>query len=140
MSREPEELRHVSERKDLFERVYRMTRQIPRGKVSTYGALGLAVEPQVIPRVVGYIMSICPYPNDVVPCHRVIKSDGSVGGFGEDGVSKKIELLEQEGVKTKDGRIDLAKYLFDDFHETARTTPLKQRLDRANSNLTDFLR
>jgi methylated-DNA-protein-cysteine methyltransferase related protein len=110
---EPEELRHVSKRKELFEEVYRLTRLIPRGKVSTYGALGLAVEPEVSPRVIGYVMSICPYPNDQVPCHRVIKSDGAIGGYGEEGVRKKIELLEKEGITVKDGRIELSKYLFD---------------------------
>jgi O-6-methylguanine DNA methyltransferase len=110
---EPEELRHLSERKELFEKVYRLTCQIPYGKVSTYGALGLALEPEVGPRTIGYAMSIC--SDDTVPCHRVIKSDGAIGGYGADGIRRKVALLEEEGVQVKDGKIDLAKYLFRDF-------------------------
>jgi O-6-methylguanine DNA methyltransferase len=112
---EPEELRHISERKKLFDLVYKLTTQIPRGRVSTYGALGLAIEPEIGPRIIGYIMSICPYPNDKVPCHRVIKSDGSIGGFGGEGAKRKIDLLEQEGITVKDGKIEIAKYFFDEF-------------------------
>jgi O-6-methylguanine DNA methyltransferase len=130
---EPEELEHISERKQLFELVYKLTKQIPRGKVSTYGALGLAVDPPISPRIIGYIMSICPYPNDQVPCHRVIKSDGKIGGFGdgENGLKKKTSLLEKEGIPVREGRIDLPKFFFDDFRA--------KRSSKKSEDLTSFL-
>jgi O-6-methylguanine DNA methyltransferase len=134
---EPEELRHVSERKQLFEQVYSLTTQIPYGRVSTYGALGLALEPVVSPRIIGYIMSICPYPNDKVPCHRVIKSDGKIGGFGEGphGVEKKISLLEEEGVPVIQGKVDLAKFFFDDF----RARSVNKKSGEKSEDLTSFV-
>ena len=48
-------------------------------------------------------------PHKNVSCHRVVNSDGRIGGFAR-GVSEKIRLLRKEGVKVVDGRIDLKKY------------------------------
>jgi O-6-methylguanine DNA methyltransferase len=118
--------------------VYALTTQIPSGRVSTYGALGLSIIPPVSPRVIGYVMSICPYPNDLVPCHRVIKSDGSIGGFGIDGAAKKIELLEHEGIEVgSDGRINLGKFLFDEF-KTEAGARLVPRKSRQEEDLSGF--
>lgn len=47
----------------------------------------------------------------LVPCHRVINSNGKVGGFAS-GTKKKIQLLRKEGIEINDGKIDLKKYLF----------------------------
>ena len=46
-----------------------------------------------------------------VPCHRVVKSDGFVGGFAS-GPRNKIKMLKNEGVEIKKGKIDLKKYLY----------------------------
>ena len=48
----------------------------------------------------------------IVPCHRVVRNDGSIGGFmgGFQGTSVKAKLLQLEGVSFKNGRIDLKKY------------------------------
>ena len=46
-----------------------------------------------------------------VPCHRVIKSDGSIGGFAH-GTKKKAEMLRKEGIKITNGKIDLKRYLY----------------------------
>ncbi|MFZ3077790.1 MAG: MGMT family protein [Candidatus Aenigmatarchaeota archaeon] len=46
-----------------------------------------------------------------VPCHRVVCSGGGIGGYAF-GIKKKIVLLEKEGVKIKEEKIDLDKYLF----------------------------
>lgn len=45
----------------------------------------------------------------VVPCHRVVKSDGSLGGYGG-GVNAKIKILTKEGVIIKHGKIDLKRF------------------------------
>jgi methylated-DNA-[protein]-cysteine S-methyltransferase len=46
-----------------------------------------------------------------VACHRVIKSNGEVGGFAS-GTKKKIEMLRKEGIEIKNNKIDLKRYLF----------------------------
>jgi len=46
-----------------------------------------------------------------VPCHRVVKSNGELGGFAF-GVEKKIEMLKKEGVVVKNGKVDLDKYFY----------------------------
>jgi len=47
----------------------------------------------------------------LVPCHRVVKTNGEVGGF-EGGTKKKIAMLKKEGVEIKDSKIDLKKFLY----------------------------
>ena len=54
-------------------------------------------------RAVGKIMNKNPYPG-IIPCHRVVKADGKVGGYAY-GEEIKINMLEKEGVKIKDGKI-----------------------------------
>ena len=46
-----------------------------------------------------------------VPCHRVVKSDGFVGGFAS-GTRNKIKMLKNEGVEVINGKVDLNKYLY----------------------------
>jgi len=60
-------------------------------------------------------MRQCPYPNEDVPCHRVIKADGTVGGYGGEGVLKKATLLRKEGISVREGKIDLSRFLFTEF-------------------------
>ncbi len=95
--------------------VYRLTAQIPRGKVSTYGAIAAALGSRGA-RAVGQILKRNPTPI-TVPCHRVVKSDGSLGGYGGVMNSKdKIKLLRREGVPVTNGRIENFKnVLFSSF-------------------------
>lgn len=80
---------------------------IPRGKVTTYRLIAKKLKTNAY-RAVGNACRNNPYAPKV-PCHRVVKSDGTVGGFaGKTSgktVKKKIELLRREGVKVRDGRI-----------------------------------
>src|SRR5271169_1872753 len=80
-------------------RVYELTSQIPKGRVSTYGAIARALNSSGGSRAVGQILKRNPTPI-VVPCHRVVKSDGGIGGYGgAEGFPKKIKLLRSEGVE-----------------------------------------
>lgn len=97
-------------------RVYKAVEQIPWGKVITYGeAARMAGSPKAS-RAVGNILHKNPFFG-VVPCHRVVHSDGALAepfAFGGAGVQR--EMLEKEGVTfTKDGRVDMKKhgYVFD---------------------------
>ncbi len=82
------------------ERVYARLRKLPKGSITTYGDLAKAL--MTSPRAVGQALRCNPYA-PIVPCHRVVANDGSIGGFGGETTGKKIRekiaLLEQEGIK-----------------------------------------
>ncbi len=88
------------------DKVYGLCKKIPRGKVSTYGSIAKALNSS--PRAVGQALRCNPYA-PIVPCHRVVASDGKIGGFMGKTAGKEIEhkiaLLESEGVKIRDGRV-----------------------------------
>jgi len=88
------------------DRVYKTCKKIPEGKVSTYGAIANALDSS--PRAVGQALRCNPYA-PVVPCHRVVKSDGKIGGFSGEvtgpKIKKKISLLKNEGVLVIDGEV-----------------------------------
>jgi methylated-DNA-[protein]-cysteine S-methyltransferase len=97
-------------RKSFSERCYAVLRRVPRGKVTTYALLARALGTRAF-RAVGQAMHRNPYA-PIVPCHRVVKSDGSLGGYAL-GLKQKIALLKKEGVAVAKGRIvDFDKRLF----------------------------
>ncbi len=99
---------------NLTEYFYSLVSQIPKGRVSTYGALARALGDIKAARAVGQMLSENPYA-PIVPCHRVVMSDGGLGGFGT-GIEKKIELLQNEGVHVSNGKIiDFDRILFTDI-------------------------
>ncbi|MDF3128368.1 MGMT family protein [Kiritimatiellaeota bacterium B1221] len=82
-------------------KVYEACRQIPKGKVSTYGSLARRIGCGSA-QAVGQALRVNPFAPEV-PCHRVVKSDGSPGGFfghaaGPE-VLRKLALLKSEGVE-----------------------------------------
>lgn len=81
---------------NLETRVYKKLLDVPPGKVVTYGQLAQAVNLKNGQRVIGRIMKKNPFPG-VVPCHRVVKSDGTVGGYAY-GQEIKINMLRKEGI------------------------------------------
>lgn len=103
--------------KNTFENVYKLVRQIPRGKVSTYGIIGKILA--MSPRVVGYALHMNP-DGEMTPCHRVVNREGHVApGYAFGGPGKQRELLEKEGVVFKDEtRAELEKQLFKNFELT----------------------
>jgi len=89
--------------------VLKLTFKIPRGKVATYASLAAKAGSPKAARAVGSVMANNPFPI-VIPCHRVIRADGSVGQFGG-GSNMKEQLLQKEGITFDvQGRIPL-KYL-----------------------------
>lgn len=89
------------------ERVYGKLSLVPRGRVTTYQELAKSIG-SLAYRAVGTAMRCNPYA-PTVPCHRVVKSDGTIGWFrgqktGET-VDEKIKMLTAEGVKIVDGKI-----------------------------------
>ena len=77
-------------------KVYELCSKVPKGKVTTYKAISEAMGTKAY-RAVGRALNKNPYAPKV-PCHRVVKSNGKVGGFAY-GIVKKMDMLKKEGVK-----------------------------------------
>ncbi len=98
---------------EFQQRVYDACSKIPKGKVSTYKAIAGSLGGRAY-RAVGSALNKNPYAPKV-PCHRVVNSDGRVGGFAR-GTKEKIIMLEKEGVKVRDGRVqDFSQRLIETF-------------------------
>jgi methylated-DNA-[protein]-cysteine S-methyltransferase len=99
----------------LAVKAYKLLKKVPKGRVTTYKALGDALGTHGY-RAIGQIMRINPYA-PVVPCHRVVASDGSIGGFmgskrGKN-IRRKIALLRSEGISVVGKKIvDFQYHLF----------------------------
>ena len=81
----------------IKDKVYDMLSKIPAGKVTTYGDIAKAIGKPNSSQLIGQILHNNPTPV-VVPCHRVVRSDGKIGGYAY-GSRKKRRLLEEEGLK-----------------------------------------
>ncbi len=92
------------------EKCYEKLRKVPKGKLTTYKDLAHAMKTRAY-RAVGTAMNKNTYAPQV-PCHRVINTDGNVGGFAH-GTNKKIRLLKKEGIEIKNGKVvDMQRYLY----------------------------
>jgi len=76
--------------------VWKTVAEIPRGKTLSYKAIAMIVGYPMAHRAVASALKNCPIPN--LPCHRVIRSDGTIGEFGDGGVELKRKLLAKEGI------------------------------------------
>ncbi len=94
------------------EKVYALVKKIPKGKVTTYGAIGNKLH--MSPRTVGTALHLNPYEGEV-PCHRVVNRDGRIApGFAFGGLGAQKKLLELEGVKfTNETHVDLSRHFFE---------------------------
>ena len=88
---------------NLDKKIYKKLLEVPKGKITTYGELAKAVGLKNGQRAIGKIMNKNPYPV-IIPCHRVVKSDGNVGGYAY-GEEIKSDMLTREGIVIKNGKI-----------------------------------
>jgi len=97
----------------LFERVYKIVRKIPKGKVTTYGEIARVLGTKDA-RKVGFALHA--NSDEKTPCHRVVNKDGRLApNFAFDGAKEQKRRLLAEGVKFKDDmHIDLSKFLWGD--------------------------
>jgi methylated-DNA-[protein]-cysteine S-methyltransferase len=95
---------------EFKERVFRIVKKMPKGRVSTYAEVGRALGTRGF-RAVGNALNKSPGIKKGVPCHRVVRSDGKVGGFAL-GTTRKIEMLKSEGIGIINGKVDLGKYFY----------------------------
>ncbi|MFQ6034104.1 MAG: endonuclease V, partial [Candidatus Bipolaricaulia bacterium] len=98
--------------------------QIPKGKVTTYRALAVALGDEIAARAVGQLMAQNTRP-DKYPCYKVVHTSGEVGNYSAPGgTAEKVARLQADGIEIRDGRIvNLHKCLFTDFKSSQ---PLKQ--------------
>ena len=90
---------------NFFEKVYAIARQIPYGKVTSYGAIALALGTSRSARMVGWAMNACHQLEDV-PAHRVVNRKGLLTGKHHfDGTNLMQQLLECEGIRVVDNQI-----------------------------------
>ncbi|HKK81819.1 MAG TPA: MGMT family protein [Prolixibacteraceae bacterium] len=91
---------------DFFQRIYEVVRQIPPGKVTSYGAIARYLGASKSSRMVGWAMNASHSQPEVIPAHRVVNRNGVLTGknfFG--GSTIMQELLESEGLIIKDDKI-----------------------------------
>ncbi len=94
------------------EKIYALTKKIPRGKVATYGQLAkLTGYPNAARAVGGFMRSNPDAPR--TPCHRVVAANGHLTGYSaKGGIKKKKEMLRDEGVQFKGAKVDLSQSLW----------------------------
>ncbi len=106
-------------RSDLYEAIYEITRAIPPGRVTSYGAIAAALGVRSGARVVGYALGACHNVHPFVPAHRVLNRNGLLTGkhhFGAPDAMQK--LLEAEGVKViADAAVDFENRFWDPAKE-----------------------
>ena len=104
----------LKDRESTFERIYAIVRQVPPGKVATYGQIAALLGPGMPPRIVGFALHGLP-DNSNVPWYRVVNSKGKISLPSERGAydSLQQQLLEKEEIEfDSNGKIDLSLYLW----------------------------
>ena len=103
----------------FFEQVYEVARQIPKGKVTSYGAIAICLGTKLSARMVGWAMNGAHKIKPKIPAHRVVNRNGMLSGkhhFGEPDAMEK--LLKKEGIKVKDDRVvDFEKLFWNPVEE-----------------------
>ncbi len=94
----------------FYERIYLAVRQIPRGRVATYGQIAAMAGNGGAARAVGNALHVNPQPG-VIPCHRVVNAQGRLAPhFAFGGDAEQQRLLEAEGVTVRDHHVDLREF------------------------------
>lgn len=98
--------RKIVDEKDIYEAIYEIVRLIPKGRVTTYGAIAQSLGMRSGARMVGYAMNHSHHQKTPVPAHRVVNSSGLLTGKFHFGTPTRMqELLEAEGVKVSNDKI-----------------------------------
>ncbi|SEW05353.1 MGMT family protein [Chitinophaga arvensicola] len=97
----------------FFKTVFKIARTIPRGRVTSYGAIADASGLKITGRMVGWAMNAAGSAKPAVPAHRVVNSKGELSGRSHFATPTLMqELLEQEGVEVKEDKIQNFKAVF----------------------------
>lgn len=107
-------IKEIDKNDNFFERVYEIARQIPEGKITSYGAIAKALGAARSARMVGWAMNAS-HNHDDIPAHRVVNRKGLLTGKHHfDGTNLMQQLLENEGIKVVDNQIvDFEKHFWE---------------------------
>ena len=97
----------------FYDRVYEVVREIPKGKVATYGQIAHILGSPKAARAVGYALHFNPLPN-VIPCHRVVMKNGALSkAFAFGGENAQRQLLLDEGVEVSlENIVNIKKHIW----------------------------
>ena len=94
---------------EFYRQVWLECLRIPRGEVRSYKDISISLGMPFHSRYVARALSANPFA-PIIPCHRVIRSDGKIGGYsGKGGIKTKILLLKKEGIIIRHGKVVLKK-------------------------------
>ena len=101
---------------NTFNKIYDVVKQIPKGRVASYGTVAAMAGNPRWSRVVGYALHVNPEPV-TIPCHRVVTKNGEVSkAFAFGGENMQRILLSEEGITfLSDGRVDMKKHAWNGF-------------------------
>jgi methylated-DNA-protein-cysteine methyltransferase-like protein len=104
---------------NFFELVFQVARQIPKGRVTSYGAIAACLGTRLSARMVGWAMNGAGNAKPKVPAHRVVNRVGLLSGRHHFSPPEKMQqLLEKEGIKVKDDKVvDFEKIFWDPADE-----------------------
>ncbi|MBI4945576.1 MAG: MGMT family protein [Bacteroidetes bacterium] len=103
----------MKSKSDFFQLIYDVVREIPKGRVTSYGAIGKYLSSGKSARIVGWAMNAAHSQKKFVPAHRVVNRNGELTGKHHFGHPKLMQkLLEKEGIKVKHDKILNFKKLF----------------------------
>ena len=103
-----EEIKKAYKELKFADEVYAVVCKISKGKVATYKSVAAAIGSPRASRAVAN--ALARNFDHKIPCHRVIRSDSTLGGYNRGGAAKKAKLLRAEGVLAKNSKIDLVKF------------------------------
>lgn len=92
--------------RSFYWKVYEIVKKIPEGKVLTYQDVARLAGSSGASRAVGTAMKNNP-DKSIIPCHRIVGTDGRMHGYSFGGEKIKIEMLKKEGVEFRESRVDL---------------------------------
>ena len=101
----------------FFELVYEVARQIPKGRVTSYGAIANCLGTKLSARMVGWAMNGADKVKPTIPAHRVVNRNGMLSGKHHFGGTRMQQLLQKEGINVKNDVVTDFKKLFWDPSE-----------------------
>lgn len=109
----------TSKTDNIYDLIFEIVRLIPKGRVTSYGAIAAAIGTKSGARLVGYAMNSSHTAKPKVPAQRVVNRNGMLTGkFHFETLTKMQELLEKDGVKVKDDKVvDFEKIFWDPSKE-----------------------
>jgi methylated-DNA-protein-cysteine methyltransferase related protein len=117
--KEPAMKKVEKNKESIYDAIYDVVRCVPKGRVTSYGAVAAAIGAASGARVVGYAMNNSAFVKPKVPAHRVVNRTGLLTGKHHFSPPEKMQqLLEKEGIKVKDDKVvDFDKLFWDPMKE-----------------------